>query len=75
MKRYKLEVTEKSVRVHTVVLCTDRDIDEVCDEMEKNNCGDVHDFGCIDGVKFINVEEGADEMPELEITGCKETDV
>ena len=75
MKRYELEVTERSVRVHTVVIYTDRDIESVCDEMEKNNCGDVYDFGYIKGVKLESVEEGADEMPELEITGYGEMDV
>ena len=72
MKKYELEVTERSMRVHTVVIETDRDIESVCDEMEKNNCGDVHDFGYIDGVNFVSVVEGADEIPELEITGYGE---
>lgn len=69
MSRYKLTIEEKTVRTHTVTIETDKSIDTICDYIERNNngIGDPWDIRYIAGVNLVEVEEGAEELPEFEV--------
>ena len=74
MPRYKLDIEEKTTRNHTVIIETDRNINALCDFIEKNNngIGDPWDIRYIAGVNLIEVEEGAEELPEFEVLDVDE---
>ena len=39
MSRYKLTIEEKTTRIHTVTIETDKSIDTICDCIERNDNG------------------------------------
>jgi hypothetical protein len=69
MSRYKLTIEEKTTRTHTVIIETDGNINALCDFIEKSNngIGDPWDIRYIAGVNLIEVDEGAEELPEFEV--------
>ena len=73
MSKYKLTVTEKTERTHEVVIETDKDIDAICNAIEsgRTGIGDVWDIQYIRGVNNIEVEEGAEDIPEFEVVSVE----
>lgn len=69
MRRYKLTIEEKTTRTHEVVIETEKSIDTICDYIERSDNAiiDPWDIRYIAGVNLIEVEEGAEEMPEFEV--------
>ena len=69
MSRYKMTIEEKTTRTHTVIIETDKSIDAICDRIERNDhaINDPWDIRYIAGVNFVEVEEGAEELPEFEV--------
>ena len=69
MSIYKLTIEEKTTRIHTVVIETDKSIDTICDYIERsdNIINDPWDIRYIAGVNLVSVEEGAEELPEFEV--------
>ena len=74
MSRYKLTIEEKTTRIHTVVIETDKSIDTICDYIERsdNIINDPWDIRYIAGVNLVSVEEGAEELPEFEVLDVDE---
>ena len=73
MSKYKLTVTEKTERTHEVVIETDKDIDAICNAIEsgRTGIGDVWDIQYIRGVNNIEVEEGAEDIPDFEVVSVE----
>ena len=73
MSKYKLTVTEKTERTHEVVIETDKDIDAICNAIEsgRTGIGDVWDIQYIKGVNDIEVEEGAEDIPDFEVVSVE----
>ena len=74
MSIYKLTIEEKTTRIHTVVIETDKSIDTICDYIERsdNIINDPWDIRYIAGVNLISVDEGAEELPEFEVLDVDE---
>ena len=74
MSRYKLTIEEKTTRIHTVVIETDKSIDTICDYIERsdNIINDPWDIRYIAGVNLVSVDEGAEELPEFEVLDVDE---
>ena len=73
MSKYRLTVTEKAERTHEVVIETDKDIDAICNAIEsgRTGIGDVWDIQYIKGVNDIEVEEGAEDIPDFEVVSVE----
>ena len=73
MSKYKLTVTEKAERTHEVIIETDKDIDAICNAIEsgRTGIGDVWDIQYIKGVNDIEVEEGAEDIPDFEVVSVE----
>ena len=73
MSKYRLTVTEKAERTHEVIIETDKDIDAICNAIEsgRTGIGDVWDIQYIRGVNNIEVEEGAEDIPDFEVVSVE----
>ena len=73
MSKYRLTVTEKAERTHEVIIETDKDIDAICNAIEsgRTGIGDVGDIQYIRGVNDIEVEEGAEDIPDFEVVSVE----
>ena len=73
MSKYRLTVTEKAERTHEVIIDTDGDIDAICKAIENSGTaiGDVWDIRYVKGVNDIEVEEGAEDIPDFEVVSVE----
>ena len=73
MSKYRLAVTEKAERTHEVIIDTDGDIDAICKAIENSGTaiGDVWDIRYVKGVNDIEVEEGAEDIPDFEVVSVE----
>ena len=69
MSRYVLDICETITNSHEVTIDTDRDIDEVCNEIENHICGinSIWDIQYIKGVTLVNLDEDEDGSSEFEV--------
>ena len=77
MSRYVLNICETIIRSHEVTIDTDRDIDEVCGEIE-NSIGGINsiwDMQYIKGVTVVKLVEDEDGAWEFEVECVSESEV
>ena len=74
MSKYILNIYETITRSHEVTIETDRDIDDVCTEIESriNGISDIWDMQYIKGVTLVNLVEDEDGSSEFEVEACEE---
>lgn len=67
MSKYKLDVCETITKTHEVIIETDENIGDICDEIERQHMLDVWDIQYIDGVDVVKIVEDEDGMSEFEV--------
>ena len=72
MSKYKLDVCESIIKTHEVIIETDEDIDDICDEIERQHMLGIWDIQYIDGVDVVKIVEDADGMSEFEVEGISD---
>jgi hypothetical protein len=72
MSKYKLDVCERIVKTHEVIIETDEEIGDICDEIERQHMLDVWDIQYINGVNVVKIVEDEDGMSEFEVEGISD---
>lgn len=72
MSRYKLDIYEKVSKSHEVIIETDKDIGDICDEIERQHMLGIWDIQYIDGVDVVKIIKDEDGMPEFEVEGISD---
>lgn len=74
MSKYKLDVCETIIKTHEVIIETDEEIGDICDEIERQHMLGIWDIQYIDGVDVVKIVEDADGMSEFEVDGISDND-
>ena len=74
MSKYKLDVCETIIKTHEVIIETDADIGNICDEIERQHMLGIWDIQYIDGVDVVKIVEDADGMSEFEVEGVSDNE-
>ena len=74
--RYTLDVCERVIKSHRVTIDTDRDVDSICEEIERHALGinDIWDITYFDGVTVVKMDEDEDGESEFEVESVEEAE-